>query len=348
MYYKFIRLISAIFLLTAVLSAQMISEDWQFPEARQFDFWIGEWKVNNRFKQDNNSWKDQGGAEVKIYSVLDGKAVMEFWNGTGRDFKETKGFSLRYYDPEIEKWRLALNWPQPNYGGIFFLEGEFRHYRGEFFSERNTPDGEQIINRYTFCDITDSTLRWNDGVSLDSGKTWETNWIMEFSRTGSAPGWPSADEHFHTYENDSWNTTEEGKRFEELVGSWSGKAEITGPKGDITKKIFMDVWKVQNGASLLMRINSTGEKVYKEIMMLTYREMNDVWLLLGLDNRKDTGFNLFFWKVNDEKPKFKKASRNSDEEVIMTWEKFTGDEIILSQVDKTYRVNLTLTLSKEN
>jgi hypothetical protein len=31
--------------------------------------------------------------------------------------------------------------------------------------------------------ITQRSCRWEQAMSLDGGKTWKTNWIMDFTRT---------------------------------------------------------------------------------------------------------------------------------------------------------------------
>lgn len=331
---------------TGLLLAQDISDTWNFPQARQFDFWIGEWKVQNRFKQADNSWQDQGGARVEIFAVLNGKAIMEFWNGTARDWKETKGFSLRYFDPETEKWQLALNWPQKDNGGFFFLEGEFRHNRGEFFSEHQNQNGEPVINRYTFADISDSTLRWNDGTSLDGGKTWETKWIMEFSRTADTPDWPAIDESFHTYDNDKWNTTDEGKQFDYLPGHWTGTLEMDGVDNGTTRNIEMNVWPVLNGIAYLVELHATDGDRFSEIMMLTYRDMNKLWLLLGLDSRKESDFDVYGWKVADGTPVFKKFSRDKSADVTLEWKGLSKERIELTRTDNNKNVTTRVKLHK--
>jgi hypothetical protein len=50
------------------------------PEARQFDFWRGQWDVNLRIRQEDGSWPDKVAARARIYSVLAGKAVLELWD----------------------------------------------------------------------------------------------------------------------------------------------------------------------------------------------------------------------------------------------------------------------------
>ncbi len=96
---------------------------------REFDFWVGEWDVLLRTRQDDNTWKDSRSATAKIYRILDGKAILELWDenveGVG-----IRGFSLRYFDAETQQWVLHLNWPGRNQSGMSSLRGAFRHGRG--------------------------------------------------------------------------------------------------------------------------------------------------------------------------------------------------------------------------
>lgn len=152
------------------------------PPARQFDFWLGEWDVRNRYRVEGQGWTDAGTAVDKVFAVVGGCAVVELWDGNlGRT--RLRGFSVRTYDPQRRRWILVLNWPQTADAVRFTtLEGGFRHGRGEFERHGADPEQHPVLIRYTFSDITDSTLRWNDGLSRDSGRTWRTNWIMEFRR----------------------------------------------------------------------------------------------------------------------------------------------------------------------
>jgi hypothetical protein len=165
-------------------------------EDRQFDFWIGEWDVNLRVLQPDATWKDAHKATARIYSILGGKAILELWS-EGRD--GINGYSLRYFNHDKSAWDLWLNWAGRNRSGTSGLEGRFRNGRGEFFAEQKTPDGATRISRYTFSDIAGTSLRWDDGVSLDGGRTWASNWIMEFSRRADMPPAIGTGKNLHTY-----------------------------------------------------------------------------------------------------------------------------------------------------
>lgn len=187
------------------------------PEARQFDFWLGRWDVNLRIKEDGE-WPDSSvRAEAEIYSILRGKAVLELW-----DSEPIKGFSLRYYDPEREKWLLWLNWPRADRSGSSGLSGSFHHGRGDFYSERPTEDGGTLIARYSFNDITPRSLRWDDAYSTDGGETWRHRWRMEFTRTARRAELDPAGGDAHTYGEGGRCEAPEFRRFEALAGRRTG------------------------------------------------------------------------------------------------------------------------------
>ena len=45
-----------------------------------------------------------------------------------------------------------------------------------------TLEGRPIRVRFLWSRITDTSARWEQAFSLDGGGSWETNWIMDFTR----------------------------------------------------------------------------------------------------------------------------------------------------------------------
>lgn len=204
------------------------------PEARQFDFWIGEWDVTLRVQQEDRSWVDEVRSVAKIYPILGGKAVLELWSD--ERLSGIKGYSLRYFDVERQEWVLWLNWPGDNTSGSSSLAGTFRHGRGEFFASRPGPDGAEVLSRFTFSDVTADSLRWDDAFSRDGGKTWTHGWIMEFTRRGGEPSLAPQGGPAHTFHSGVRCDAEPFRTYEFLVGRHSGvvksggagEVEITG------------------------------------------------------------------------------------------------------------------------
>jgi hypothetical protein len=59
--------------------------------------------------------------------------------------------------------------------------GRFTNGIGIFLSDE-TFEGKPIKVRGTFSHITASSLQWEQAFSPDTGKSWETNWVMRFVR----------------------------------------------------------------------------------------------------------------------------------------------------------------------
>lgn len=191
--------------------------------ARQFDFWIGEWSIQNRFLQDDGSWVEADVTRARITPVCGGNAILEEWAGP---FRGTfmNGFSLRSWNAGEERWDLLLNWSTDGSGGFGTLTGAFRHGRGEFF----TPSNGQSRTRYTFSDALPQTVRWDSATSLDAGVTWKTDWIMEFSRTRGA-----AEVTQEVLFDEDWNAgslaqAAEARALDGLTGTWSGVRTLDG------------------------------------------------------------------------------------------------------------------------
>lgn len=197
---------------------QQAPSDPEFGGAhRQFDFWIGEWSVQNRHLQSDGTWREGDVTRARITPVCDGAAVLEEWAGEFRG-SFMNGFSLRAFDPSTQRWDLLLFWTTTGDGGFGKLSGTFRHGRGEFFA-----GGAQSVQRYTFSDGLPDSVRWDSATSTDGRQTWNTNWIMEFSRT--APAAEVTEERLFdvAWTEGSVSPHAEARRLDWMLGTWVGQ-----------------------------------------------------------------------------------------------------------------------------
>lgn len=175
---------------TLHLSAQPLffpSPTFQDSVYRDFDFWIGEWEVALRARQPDLSWALIKRATAHIFPVLQGKAILELWSEDTTAITGTRGFSLRYYNPQSGKWDLFLNWPRQGYSRTALFTGMKDHDRFDFSVRFPADDSTFMIAKYTFSDVTPTALRWHDSYSRDEGRNWSHNWIMNFYRTRQLP-----------------------------------------------------------------------------------------------------------------------------------------------------------------
>jgi hypothetical protein len=154
------------------------------PTARDFDFWIGRWTVRNRVLRErlagSDEW-DEFDATVEARLILDGLGNEDEFQ-TDHDGGFT-GMSFRFFDPVQKRW--SIYWADsrrpggldpPVFGGF---AGDVGVFEGP-----DTHAGRPILMRFTWTGVTTSTPRWEQAFSEDGGETWETNWIMDFTRAG--------------------------------------------------------------------------------------------------------------------------------------------------------------------
>ncbi len=149
-----------------------------------FDFFIGTWQVANRRLTarlaGSDDWEEFPGESTCV----------KVWDGTA-NFDQivfpTKGYSgltLRLFDPARDEW--SLYWASSRDGllGLPPVVGRFGpDGTGTFYAEE-VQEGRPVRVRYLWDNITATTARWAQAFSPDRGQTWETNWVMDFTRTG--------------------------------------------------------------------------------------------------------------------------------------------------------------------
>ncbi len=300
------------------------------PEARQFDFWIGEWNVNLRIRQDDGTWEDQVRSTARIYPILGGKAVLELWSDSRED--GIKGFSLRYFDTARGEWVLWLNWPGPNRSGSSSLAGKFRHGRGEFFATRRGPDGTETTSRYTFSDITANSLRWDDAFSTDGGLTWRHGWIMEFSRTAAKPTLAEEGGPAHTFHEGERCDAPEFRKYEFLSGRKAGSVEAGG-SGAVT----ITGHRVLDGCAVLTFAGPDGDPErawgFSHVTWNTYAQRYELMTLTAAPDApvrmfysRDSSELVFYESTNGERPADRfRIERAPDGSVLWVHETPEGD-----------------------
>lgn len=214
-------------LLATSLPAQLSAIPPQ--EERQFDFWVGEWDVQNRALSKDGGWSDAGKSKARIRPILGGRAILEEWDGKTGKHQNTFGISVRYYNAATKRWVIILNWPNKERAGFSNMEGSFRHGRAEFFPPSAFDGKPPRATRFTFSDALPNSCRWDMASPVDGGG-WRTSWIMEFSRTRSAAATIKDGEPIRKPPATCVCDTAEARQFDGLVGEWHGVGQIEGKR----------------------------------------------------------------------------------------------------------------------
>lgn len=156
--------------------------------SHDFDFLIGNWKAHVRRLPDrlvgSHRWVEYDGTDSHR-KIAGSNANFEEFEVTSTDGKQhLKAQTLRLYNPDTHQWSI--------YGldvdkGLLLMPpvvGGFTGTRGEFY-DQETYKGRAIFVRYVWLNLSPRAARMEQSFSADGGRTWETNWICELTR--SAP-----------------------------------------------------------------------------------------------------------------------------------------------------------------
>jgi hypothetical protein len=146
------------------------------PEARQFDFWLGDWTIEQRVLRADGSYAEFP-ARTTVRLAAAGCALVEDWSGTVQFFwegmrepAELHGLSVRAWDRDSRMW--SIHWMDdrsPAFTAPFV--GGFKDGRGAFLQTAIGPDGVERTSRITFERPADGVVDWSLASTSDGGKS---------------------------------------------------------------------------------------------------------------------------------------------------------------------------------
>lgn len=148
---------------------------------RDFHFLYGRWSVEHHRLQTRGVGADDWDvfhSDTFCQGLMGGLCNVDENDFRDRGFQ---GLSFRTFNVETRQW--AIYWVNSASGALQDpVFGRFENGIGLFLGE--DVDGDRPVKvRYRWEDITASSACWSQAFSYDGGETWETNWIMDFTRT---------------------------------------------------------------------------------------------------------------------------------------------------------------------
>lgn len=141
-------------------------------QAREFDFWVGEWKVFA------TGTKFIVGHSI-IQRIAGGCAILENWTSNNA---MNNGKSINFIDPVTNKWKQS--WAGG--GAQEFVNGEYKDGAMRFTFETTGPKNQKLIGRFIFYNQANGDVRQFNETSADSGKTWTTSYDFTYVRVGNS------------------------------------------------------------------------------------------------------------------------------------------------------------------
>jgi len=166
-----------------------------------FDFDFGTWNIHMRRLRhpltDSSSWFEMNGTTT-ISKVWGGKANIaeveaDVLNNPGDPINpggpnspngHLELLALRLYNPQAHQW--AISFATSNVGVLSVPGiGEFHNGVGEFIDQE--PYGDRtILVHFNIQSLSADKAHSEQAFSNDGGKTWETNWINDYTRVSNS------------------------------------------------------------------------------------------------------------------------------------------------------------------
>ena len=150
---------------------------------QDFAWLVGRWNVqHHRLKvrlADNHEWEDFTGTS-ELWLTMNGLGTVDD-NVLNLPSGQYRAMGVRAFNPQTRQW---LIWWVDSRNPTTLdppVAGGFENGVGTFIG----PDvnrGQPVLCRYRWFDITANSAKWDQALSPDHGATWETNWVMHFTR----------------------------------------------------------------------------------------------------------------------------------------------------------------------
>ena len=171
-------------------SSELRIEELGAPHAgscHDFDPLVGHWRVRHRLLRDRlagcTEWDlFEGVSHTQLLLGGQGNVEDNLFNlPQGRN----RGAALRCWDPVARQW--SIWWLDARFPGAIDtpVVGRFEGGDGVFYADE-TFRGQPIKVRFLWLRTRSDSPRWEQAFSPDGGKTWETNWEMDFERIKSS------------------------------------------------------------------------------------------------------------------------------------------------------------------
>ena len=146
-----------------------------------WDFLVGEWTVHNRRLlaplSASDEWYESEATAVSTTLQNGAVSIDEMWFAD----QGFAGTTIRVLDRDDDSW--SIWWVHSDRGHLEPpVTGSWNADGSRFDGHgRDVHEGREVEVRFHWHSISETTATWEQAFSLD-GETWETNWVMTWTR----------------------------------------------------------------------------------------------------------------------------------------------------------------------
>lgn len=143
------------------------------PESRQFDFLVGEWRVDNTKYQPDGSVLMRYPGHWSVQSLNGGRLLVDNFKGFlpgGAEFVSV--VTLGTWNPLSRRWDLVSLYAHEQPATVTEFHGEWIDGEMQLQARGHDAAGREFQSRMRYFNITPDRLEWELRVSLDGGLNW--------------------------------------------------------------------------------------------------------------------------------------------------------------------------------
>lgn len=140
------------------------------PQARQFDFWLGDWDVRTP--------AGQVAGHNLVQAIISDCVIQENWTGS----QGGSGKSVNFYNAATGHWEQI--W-MDNVGGTTHYVGDLVEGVMRFHTETTGSNGQVTLQHLSFFPLAPDHVRQLSESSTDNGKTWSIAYDLHYFKKSS-------------------------------------------------------------------------------------------------------------------------------------------------------------------
>lgn len=149
---------------------------------RDFDFTLGEWDADVTRYDPDGSVALKAAGRWSARASFGGKVIEDHFVQQVDGVDAAAAFTLRTFCEETGRWEMVYLWAGQPATGVLAFVGRRVDDEMHLNLQALGPDGQVVLSRIRFFDITSESFSWENRTSVDNGATWFTATLLELRR----------------------------------------------------------------------------------------------------------------------------------------------------------------------
>jgi hypothetical protein len=156
------------------------------PSGSDFDFFLGDWEANATHYAPDGSVLLKNEGSWSAQSLFGSGMIEDRFVPRVDGVDAGAVITLRTYCVATAQWEMVFLWAQQPIPGMTNFVGNRVDDEIHLSGQQQRPDGQVVLSRIRFFEITSDSFTWEHIDSFDDGDTWHAHTAMTLQRRSAA------------------------------------------------------------------------------------------------------------------------------------------------------------------